>query len=85
MQTYKIKYNKAALKFLDKQDKKQRLRIYKAIYQLPNNGDIKRLKGYNNKYRLRVGDFRIIYDKFDNELIISVINIDNRGQAYNQL
>ena len=85
MQTYKIKYNKAALKFLDKQDKKQRLRIYKAIYQLPNNGDIKRLKGYNNKYRLRVGDFRIIYDKFDNELIISIINIDNRGQAYNQL
>lgn len=85
MQIYKIKYNKAALKFLDKQDKKQRLRIYKAIYQLPNNGDIKRLKGYNNKYRLRVGDFRIIYDKFDNELIISVINIDNRGQAYNQL
>lgn len=85
MQIYKIKYNKAALKFLDKQDKKQRLRIYKAIYQLPDNGDIKRLKGYNNKYRLRVGDFRIIYDKFDNELIISVINIDNRGQAYNQL
>lgn len=85
MQIYKIKYNKAALKFLDKQDKKQRLRIYKAIYQLPNNGDIKRLKGYKNLYRLRVGDFRIIYDKFDNELIISVINIDNRGQAYNQL
>ena len=85
MQIYKIKYNKAALKFLDKQDKKQRLRIYKAIYQLPDNGDIKRLKGYNNKYRLRVGDFRIIYDKFDNELIISVINIDNRGQAYNHL
>lgn len=31
MQTYKIEFEKAAQKFLEKQDKKQRLRLYKAI------------------------------------------------------
>lgn len=31
MKTYKIRFEKAAQKFLDRQDKKQRLRLYKAI------------------------------------------------------
>lgn len=41
MKTYKIKFEKAAQKFLDKQDKTQRLRLYKAIYKLPSGTDIK--------------------------------------------
>ena len=39
MMIYKIKIRPKALKFIEKQDKIQRLRIYKAIYNLPN-GDI---------------------------------------------
>ena len=35
MKTYRINFEKAAQKFLDKQDKSQRLRLYKAIYKLP--------------------------------------------------
>ena len=37
---YKIKIRPKALKFIEKQDRVQRIRIYKAIYNLPN-GDIK--------------------------------------------
>lgn len=85
MQIYKISFEKQALRFLEKQDKKKRLRIYKAIYQLPHSGDNKKLKGFENKYRLRVGDCRVIYDRFDDELRIGVVNIDNRGQVYNQM
>ena len=33
-------------------------------------------------FRIRVGDYRIIYDIFDNELIIDVIAIASRGQVY---
>ncbi len=51
--TYKIKIRPKALKFIEKQDKIQRIRIYKAIYNLPN-GDIKKLSGNNSQYRLRV-------------------------------
>ena len=51
--TYKIKIRPKALKFIEKQDKTQRLRIYKAIYNLPN-GDIKKMASYQNTYRLRI-------------------------------
>lgn len=50
---YEIKIRSKALKFIEKQDKIQRLRIYKAIYNLPN-GDVKKMAGCRNEYRLRV-------------------------------
>lgn len=50
---YKIKIRPKALKFIEKQDRNQRIRIYKAIYNLPN-GDVKKLAGCKNDYRLRV-------------------------------
>ncbi|MCD8181197.1 MAG: type II toxin-antitoxin system RelE/ParE family toxin [Firmicutes bacterium] len=84
MQTYKIEFEKAAQKFLEKQDKKQRLRLYKAIYQLPNGTDIKRLTGLNI-YRLRVGNYRILYTIDDVIRLIDIVNIDNRGQIYKGL
>ena len=81
MRTYEIRFEKAAQKFLDKQDKSQRIRLYKAIYKLPCGTDIKKLSGYN-LYRLRVGDYRILY-MIDNEIrLINIENIDNRGDAY---
>ena len=78
---YKIKIRPKALKFIKKQDRVQRIRIYKAIYNLPN-GDVKKLVGCKNEYRLRVGDYRIIYELNQNELVIIVTRADNRGQIY---
>lgn len=81
MQTYKIEFEKAAQKFLNKQNESQRLRLYKAIYKLPSGTDIKKLKGYD-LYRLRVGDYRILYS-IDGEIkVITIENIDNRGDVY---
>lgn len=51
--TYKIKIRPKALKFIEKQDKTQRIRIYKSIYNLPK-GDTKKLSGNKNEYRLRI-------------------------------
>lgn len=51
--TYKIKIRPKAIKFIEKQNKEQKLRIYKAIYNLPN-GDVKKLVGCKNDYRLRI-------------------------------
>lgn len=79
--TYKINIKKKAQKFINKQDKKQQIRIYKAIYNLPN-GDIKLLKGYNTTYRLRVGEYRIIFEWLENEIVIDVTDADNRGDIY---
>ncbi len=79
--TYKININKKAKKFIDKQDRNQQIRIYKAIYNLPA-GDIKQLKGYNTTYRLRVGNYRILFIWNENEIIINIIDADNRGDVY---
>ena len=78
---YKIKIRPKALKFIEKQDRYQRLRIYKAIYNLPN-GDVKKMAGCKNEYRLRVGNYRIIYEQIQNEFIILITKAENRGQIY---
>ena len=56
MPIYKIIFEKAAPKFLDKQDRPKRIRLYRAIYRLSDGTDIKKLKGHD-LYRLRVGDW----------------------------
>ncbi|MDD3120770.1 MAG: type II toxin-antitoxin system RelE/ParE family toxin [Candidatus Gracilibacteria bacterium] len=44
--------------------------------------DIKQYEGAENTYRLRVGNYRIIYERRDSELIIQVIKIGPRGDVY---
>ena len=78
---YKIKIRPKALKFIEKQDTFQRIRIYKAIYNLPN-GDVKKMAGCKNEYRLRIGNYRIIYEQNKNEFIILITKAENRGQIY---
>ena len=79
--TYKIIFQKAAVKFLKKQDKKTQERLLLAINRLPKGTDIKKLQGCD-MYRMRVGSIRVLYT-IDNTIeIISIENIDNRGDVY---
>ncbi len=83
--TYEYNIRKKAMKFIRKQDKKQQERIFKAIYVLPTLGDLKKMIGEDNLYRLRVGDFRILFEmsaKSNTVTLIDVTNADNRGQIY---
>ena len=73
-----IRYSKQAQKFLAKQEAAVRRRIEAAIQALPA-GDVKKLRG-QPYYRLRVGDFRILFDRDGSVLL--VVKIDNRGQVY---
>lgn len=81
---YRIIIKKPAKKFIDKLPKNEKQRIVKAIEKLPEGEDIKKLKGHNNIYRLRVGDYRILYTVDNGEFVVIVINAGNRGQIYNQ-
>ncbi len=76
---FQIVYSKKAIKFLKKQDAQTKKRLVTAIGRLPLEGDIKKLQGANG-YRLRVGDFRVLFDV--NGIIIDIIEIGNRGQIY---
>ncbi|MBQ2743395.1 MAG: type II toxin-antitoxin system RelE/ParE family toxin [Oscillospiraceae bacterium] len=73
---------KTAVKNMKRLDAATRERIICGINKLPL-GDVKRLQGYTDYYRLRVGDFRVIYSS-DGE-IITVMAVLPRGEAYKNL
>ena len=79
---YEILIDKPAQKFILKQTPEQRKRILTAIRKLPTEGDRKILRGYPGYYRLRVGDYRIIYTVEEKVLIVRVINAGNCGDIY---
>ena len=80
MTEYKIVIERPAEKFIVKLPRPEKGRVLRAIAKLPNEGDIKKLKGHADLLRLRVGDYRIIYTVDHGELIVMVIDADNRGQ-----
>ena len=82
MKNYKIIFEKAAEKFLRKQNKPTQERLLRTIYKLPEGTDIKRLQGSSGLYRVRIGDMRVIYRIDDDIKIIWIENIDNRGDVY---
>mgnify|MGYP003296561381 CR=1 FL=1 len=73
-----IHYSKQATKFLQKQPKQIQHRIITAINKLPA-GDVKKMQG-STLYRLRVGDFRVLFNQTGEVLFIE--KIGNRGEVY---
>jgi len=84
MQTYKTSLSASARKDLDQLDHSLQIRIIKKLKALEANprsqGAIK-LSG-SSSWRVRVGDYRIIYEIRDSQLIVSVIKIGHRREIY---
>ncbi|MCM1063702.1 MAG: type II toxin-antitoxin system RelE/ParE family toxin [Eubacterium sp.] len=78
----KIEYSKNSVKYINAVDKPTKKRLKEAIEKIPF-GDIKKLQGIDNGYRLRVGDLRVLFSIEDD--IIYIDNIIPRGQAYKKL
>ena len=45
------------------------------------DGDIKKLTGYADRYRLHVGDYRVIYEIVDEQLVILIVGVGHRREA----
>ena len=72
-----------AEKALDKIQSKQQDKIIEAMQGLlfePPRGDIKKLRGKINEYRLRVGNYRVIFSYISEN--ISILDIGVRGGIY---
>ncbi len=83
---FDIKYSRQAVKFLKKLDKGLVLRILEKIDNLketPVEHDSKTVKGYDEKlFRVRVGDYRVLYEvDYDNN-IVGIVKIDKREKVY---
>jgi len=84
---YNIKFSSDAEKSLKKLDKSTVKRVFIALDQLSNDPfnlpNTKKMKGKEeNVYRLRVGNYRIIYEIINHELIIFVVRMGPRGDIY---
>lgn len=85
MSRYQVGIASAAKKELARLPKKMADRIVAAIDALADNprphGAIK-LEGSENQYRIRVGDYRVIYSINDGALMVLIIRIADRKDAY---
>ena len=85
MASYTIEFSTEAGRFLDRTDAKTSLRIAKAIGKLsadPRPPGCKKLVGVANEYRIRIGDYRVIYQIRKSVLMVFVIRIGQRGNIY---
>lgn len=84
MPTYAVRFTRSAQKDFKKLDKTASLRIAKALVVLskdPRKGSVRPMVGVSS-WRLRVGDYRVVYDITDAELVILIIRVRHRQSAY---
>ena len=80
---YTIGLKPRAIKDLRRIQKKDATRIADALEKLETdlNGNVKRLTNFTPEYRLRVGNFRVLFE-IENESSIAVYRIIHRREAY---
>ena len=55
---------------------------FRGFAEVPQPSGVIKLTGYTHTYRIRVGDFRVIYDVFDDTLLIEIIRVRDRKDVY---
>jgi len=83
---YQLKYRRQARNYLARLPFKIKSRIVNKLHEIKDNPDnpnldVVKLKGESG-YRLRVGHYRIIYTRREDQLIIEVVKIRPRGDIY---
>lgn len=82
---YRVEYKPAAERDLLALPPDVQRRIRPKIDALADNPrphGVKKLKGEENTWRIRVGDYRVIYEIHDRILLVLVLRIRHRGSAY---
>lgn len=81
---YKILFSKQSLNFFRKLDKSTQERISKKINELKQNPKlgIPLVANLAGLWKLRIGDYRIIYQIKNEELIIFVLKMGHRRNVY---
>ncbi len=82
---YTVLYTRRADKSLEKIPHRERASIIRrteALAENPRPSGARKLQGYENTYRLRVGDYRVIYEIRDDRLLVLVVEIGHRRKVY---
>lgn len=85
---YSVEFRPAVLKSMKRLPKKDLRRIKKKIDDLAENlpaQDTTKLKGNNPFHRVRTGNYRIVYQIFEDRLVILVVKVGHRKDIYKRL
>lgn len=85
--TYHVEVAAAAVRQLRKLDRSAQRRVQAAIELLaaePRPNGAKKLVGGDGEWRVRTGDYRIVYEIHDNVLIVLVIAVGHRREIYDR-
>jgi mRNA interferase RelE/StbE len=87
MAKYNVEFTRSAEKEFDKLSAKLKVRVVDALTLLAENPysellRIKKLRGMADLYRIRLGDYRLLYEVIDDRLVVLVIKIGNRRDVY---
>ncbi len=85
MGSYEIIVSKTAEKALLKIPKKDQVKVISAISELathPFSARCKKVQGEENTFRIRIGDYRVIYEIEGRKLLVLVLKIGHRKEIY---
>jgi mRNA interferase RelE/StbE len=87
MDSYSIAWKRSATQELKRLPREIVRRILKAVEQLstdPYPSGVRKLVGSEHTYRIRAGDYRVIYDVMASALVIEIIRIGHHRDIYNR-
>jgi len=85
MATYRIEWKPSAFRELRRLDRQIIPRVIKPIEALAINpfpSGVRKLHGGEMIYRLRVGDYRVVYEVYSDHLLIEIARVRHRRDAY---
>ncbi|MDH6238223.1 type II toxin-antitoxin system RelE/ParE family toxin [Cryobacterium sp. CG_9.6] len=85
MSSYRVDFTTAAAKEVRKLDVGTRRRILAGIAELEHDPcpvGCKKLTGHSNAWRIRIGDYRVLYEVVDDVLVVTVVRVAHRREAY---
>ena len=85
MASYRIEVSATAEKQIKKLGRDDRIRVLRAVQTLadePRPAGCRRLQGYDDVFRIRVGRFRVLYSIDGRRIIITVLKVAHRRDLY---
>ena len=85
MATYRIEWKASALrelKRIDRQDVPGIVAAVESLAETPFPPAVRKLQGAEHTYRMRVGDYRVLYEVYRSAIRIQIVRVRHRKDAY---
>lgn len=85
MIAYRVEFTTAAAKEVRKLEPQIRRRVLVAIASLeidPRPSGVRKLAGHDSAWRVRIGDYRVLYEISDERVVVTVFRAAHRRDVY---